>query len=239
MIKKLLTIDNGNTNPHVGIFHDDELAEVITLVELIENIERYQDYKAVLSSVGKNLEHTQLDFLEISPIKQNNLFLDMPFRYSETIGDDRLFQAYFVFKNFIRNDLEKILLIDAGTFTTVDIIDTKGFQGGYIFPGVQTFLNSYSRGKLLPVYETKDINIEHKEDLPDNTQDAITMATKIFVKETLQSIVNQTSPAAIIITGGHLDLVHDLLKEKNKGPIIMDPNLIHFSLKEIAIKLAD
>ncbi len=239
MIKKLLTIDNGNTNPHVGIFHDEELSEVITLNALIENIERYENYKAVLSTVGKNLEHTKLDFLEVSKHKSKNIFLDMPFQYSETIGDDRLYQSYFVFKNFIRDNLESVLLIDAGTFTTIDFINKKGLQGGYIFPGIQTFLNSYSRGELLPVFEAKNltINTEPHLSLPKTTEEAITKACEIFLSETLKSITAKRKPKAIIITGGFSNIIKEILDGKVQGPCLVDPNLIHFSLNEIAKKI--
>jgi len=239
MIKKLLTIDNGNTNPHVGVFHDEELQEIISLSKLIEHIEKYEDYKAVISSVGKNLAHTNLDFIEIAPEKKKNQFIDMPVHYSETIGEDRLFQAYFIYKNFFHKDLASVLLIDAGTFLKADMIDKNGFQGGYIFPGVQTFLNSYARGQLLSVFEASDLN-DKEYNLtknPNTTKDAIVDACEVFLVESLKAIIRDKNPEVILVTGGHAQLINNLLKDKVDRPIIEDLNLIHYSLKEIANKI--
>lgn len=232
----LVTIDNGNSNPHVGFFNGEDFEKVIKLSDFLVNQDNYLHYKSIKSSVGKEVAGLQLDNIDISKYKKDNLFFDMKIDYSKTLGEDRLVQAYFAYQSFILNKVEKILLIDAGTFTTADIITKNGFEGGYIFPGNQTYLNSYSNGELLPTYNSRDCSLVTESPLPTDTKEAILEGYKLSTKATFSKLIKDNNPSLILLTGGQSEYLKGFLEKESEVSVIHDPNLIHYSLFYIAKK---
>ncbi|MBY0413287.1 MAG: type III pantothenate kinase, partial [Bdellovibrionales bacterium] len=145
---RLVTIDNGNTHPNVGFFDNGVLKNVVSLKEY----HSLPDDFILISSVGKALPFKPSFDLKTKRTKDH--FFDMKVNYAETLGDDRMIAGYGVFKKIKSN--EKILLIDAGTFITCDIITNIGFEGGYIFPGINRFLKTYGESAQLPTL-SKDL----------------------------------------------------------------------------------
>lgn len=221
---RLITVDNGNTNPHVGIFENDLLSSVIPLKEYTQQ----KDDFILVSDVGAPLSFKpSFDLKTKRHTKENPHFFDMPVHYSETLGDDRLFLGYMLFKKIKKSD-EKILAIDAGTFITMDVVSSKGFMGGYIFPGLTTFLFSYARGSKLPVLTE---NRSNKNDLPHSTEEAILEAADNYLDAILEKIIKKASPSKIFITGGSLELIKNKIEKLSlKVPLEMDPHSIHSSL---------
>ena len=157
---RLITIDNGNTHPNVGIFNNGVLQSVVPLDQYTQNPDDY----ILVASVGYALPIKSNFDLKSKRTKTH--FFDMKVHYSETLGDDRLIASYGLFKKMKKN--EKILLIDAGTFITTDLITDDGFQGGYIFPGISRFLKTYSESAQLPSL-SKDLLFKGNADIPHTT----------------------------------------------------------------------
>jgi type III pantothenate kinase len=222
---RIITVDNGNTNPHVGIFQDERLQKIIPLKEFIPLNEDF----ILTSNVGEPL-HFKPSFNFKDKFK-NNFFFDMPVNYSETLGDDRLIIALALFEKLKTN--ESILSIDAGTFITLDLINHSGFQGGFIFPGVTTFLSSYQKGSLLPLLKIK--NDFELNELPHSTEDAILGATEIYLNSILENIIKKINPNKIIITGGSIELIKNKIVKLSLSKVQLEtvPHLIHLSLFEI------
>lgn len=221
---RVITVDNGNTNPHVGIFESGKLTAVIPLGQFTPK----DDDSIIASDVGAPLSlKLSFDLKEKRHTKNRPSFFEMPVRYSETLGDDRLITGYYIFKKIKEN--EKALVIDAGTFITIDVVSSIGFEGGYIFPGVKTFLSSYGRGAHLPVLDEKET--AKTDELPHSTEEAILGAKEIYLNSILKGIVTQTMPSKIFITGGAGELVESKVRELNlKVPLERDPHLIHSAL---------
>ncbi len=221
---RLITVDNGNTNPHVGIYLGDKLSSVIPLKEYSP----LQDDFIIVSDVGAPLSFKPSFNLKTKRhTKDNPHFFDMPVHYAETLGEDRLVLGYLLFKN-IKDTNERILAIDAGTFITMDIITSSGFMGGYIFPGMKTFLSSYSKGSKLPILSKNDLMIK---DLPHTTEEAIQGASDVYLDSVLGSVIKKTSPSKIIITGGSLEVIKNKIEMLNlKVQLESDPHLIHSAL---------
>jgi len=220
---RLITIDNGNSNPHVGIFQGEELLEVIALKEYSPLADDY----ILVSDVGYPLPYkASFDLKKIRHNKENPNFLEMPVHYSETLGDDRLFLAYFLFKKLEANEL--ILAIDAGTFITMDVINEKGFHGGFIFPGEQTFLDSYQKGSKLPVVSPRETLANT---FPQSTEEAIIGALNIYLDSILETVINKAAPSRIVITGGSQEIIKNkILKLNLVNQLETDPHLIHQAL---------
>lgn len=198
---RIITIDNGNTNPHAGIFVEGNLTEVIP----VSDFRPLEDDFVVASNVGKPLSvKVSYDLSLHRPVKNNPHYFEMPVHYSEALGDDRMIAAYGVFQE-LRSSQDKILIIDAGTFMTMDLVSAEGFLGGYIFPGLNTFLKSYQSGAQLPSlkWETP----LHLTSLPHSTDQAILGALELFLSATIIEVIKKTSPNKIILTGGSAEKI--------------------------------
>lgn len=233
----ILTLDNGNTNPHVGLFEDKKLLEVIPLSRLADSskLKSEKKIKVIVSDVGKSINLPEKILLEDSPLKiselrKNKSFLQMPVNYTQTLGEDRLCQSYFAFKT---SQFFPTVIVDAGTFTTVDLVNEQGFQGGLIFPGPKTFLNSYGNGQNLPQLSLDECDSERSLNrLPQDTDLAIKKGLEVFLKSIYDFVLNDLCPKNVILTGG---LAHTLLPffEKGQFKVQLEPHYIHKSLFSI------
>jgi type III pantothenate kinase len=216
---RIITIDNGNSNPHVGIFVNGELSSVIPLT----SYHKKDDDIIVISNVGKEI--SLKSNIDLKKFRTENEFFNMPINYAETLGDDRLFQSFLLFQNI--NTRDRILLLDAGTFLTADVITSVGFMGGYIFPGSKTFLKSYTDGHLLP--HVKSLTIT--ETLPYSTEEAISMAHEIYWESIIENLIKKISPNRIVLTGGDGQMLEKKIKRINlEFQPEFDPHLLHKSM---------
>lgn len=219
---RLVTIDNGNTHPHVAFFSNGVLQEVLPL-------DKYTpapgDY-ILISSVGPAI--TIKPSFDLKSKRSKTHFFDMKVNYAETLGDDRMIAGYAVYKKLKKD--EKVLLIDAGTFITIDLITNDGFQGGYIFPGIRRFLKTYSESAQLPTL-SKDQLFQGNDELPHTTNDAILKACELYLKSSVEEVVRKTSPDRIVLTGGSAMEIKNLISSEVQ--IEMDRHLIHSALSLI------
>ena len=161
-----LVIDIGNSLDKVAIFLEKELVasffyEKLTVNELSALKTEYPDIeRAILSSVASVepsvytwLKKTFSYFLEFNsrtPIPISNKY-----RTPETLGLDRLAAAIGARVLFPDKDL---LVIDAGTAITFDLIEAKGtFAGGNISPGLRSRVRALHEFTAnLPLTEEQD-----------------------------------------------------------------------------------
>lgn len=213
----LYTIDEGNTNARVGHFHAGKLLSVEKLKD-----EDTVDLPRISSSVKRNREEYLFNSLwqESSPAA----FCDMPVHYDKNqLGADRLYQAAFAY-NLYRE--QRTLIVDAGTFITVDEVTSRGFMGGFIYPGLNVFLSSYDQGDLLPALSTTDYNNEMIKDNPSTTKEAIISACHNYIKQLVSSLQVKKYDR-IILTGGAASFLVPLMKQDH---LLFAPYFIHHSL---------
>lgn len=218
---QVITVDLGNTNPHVGIYQNDKLEKIVPLEKISElNI----DPKTPLmtASVRKEQEKLLTGFSVIElPRISGMKFLDMPVNYSSSLGEDRLVQCYFLYKSM---EVEELCLIDIGTFITVDFVSkSEGYQGGFIFPGINTFVASYKNGARLPLLDRSQIDWQREVTLPHNTYEAISEATKLYI----QGVCGLFKENNIVLTGGDTAIVQDYFEQEQ---LMVQEQLIHDSL---------
>ncbi len=238
-----LTLDNGNSNPHVGIFRGHSLEGLLTMEEFLRSYSlsdlKKRNIPVAISNVGSGLD--KLAELKETIITFDNFlcdgkFLDMKTEYAQTIGNDRLFQSYYVFKQEIYNQKSKILLIDSGTFTTLDYITFEGHLGGHIIPGVNILAEGYRRGALLSEPTTNEL-MGQRFEIPKTTKSAICNGAALLIKSFLDKAISNFKPTQIIITGGRFELIESLIdSNKPKVQVKTAPNLIHHSLSYLISK---
>jgi type III pantothenate kinase len=219
---RIITIDNGNTNPHAGIFENDQLIAVQPLA----SFEQLPDDFILMSNVGKRITFTPN--IDLKQFRTPEKFFYMPVNYGLTLGEDRLYSAFYLYQSVKKT--ERVLLLDAGTFLTADLITEQGFIGGYIFPGSRTFLKSYTSGHQLPHIQSLQIT----EDLPASTEEAISMAHEMYWESILENLVKKISPSRIVLTGGDGQMLEKKYKKLNLTfPLEFDPHLLHRSMHSI------
>jgi pantothenate kinase type III len=236
-MQALITLDFGNSNPHAGIFTKENsgwnLKKIFKLSELNTGLNELNlnagNSSIVLSQVRSYDEELNalLDegylLTRVKDYWKGGRFAGMPVHYANSLGEDRLIQAFYVYKIIKEN----VLLIDAGTFVTMDIITASGFQGGYIIPGLKTYLQLFKQGELL---QTFDLEQTIQEELPQATSDAMSWSYYAFAA-LAKELVRKHNISKILITGGQ-----GAEWSKMFGPLDLSsniqlvPELIHSSL---------
>ncbi len=161
-----LVIDIGNSRTKVAIFSTHELVETFLFDELsIGKLKELRKKfpgteKAVLSSVA-SVDPILLTWLktEFPYFLELNYHTPIPvlnnYKTPETLGLDRLAAAIGARELFPDKDL---LVIDAGTAVTFDLIEASGtFSGGNISPGLRSrFRALHEFTKNLPLVKETD-----------------------------------------------------------------------------------
>lgn len=234
----LITLDFGNSNPHAGLFQKVngawDLIKVIPLAELA----------LYLNQLGMNANNSSVVVCEVKSREdeiqklqeqgflvtrvrdywRGTKFAGMPVNYAKTLGEDRLIEAFYCYKK------HKIptLLIDAGTFVTMDVVTENGFEGGYIIPGTKAYFEAYGSGEQL-----KDValNLSFTHTLPHETAQAITESYSAFAA-LAKKLMTEHKIQKIVLTGGSTSLWEGFLKSENESAVVEgNPHLIHWALQ--------
>jgi len=226
-MEPLLTINNGNTNTSVGTYKQG-LDRVVPLEELAQDL-KLKATHVLSANVGPDFEKWEgPKFISLCEIRNENSLLAMPINYSNTIGEDRLAGAYWVYKNWIQTKkANRVMLIDAGTFTTLDLITNDGFEGGHIFPGTDTLLKSFSNGTKLPRLRIREMT--EVSSLPKNTEEAIFGSVQLAERGLIEKWWDKFRPEIIILSGGLSFWYEKYLPRE----IIKEPNLVHLGLHQV------
>lgn len=233
----LVTIDFGNSHPHVGFFqkHANEwkLIKVCPFSEMSLYLSQLEmnpnNTSMVLSEVKsreEELETFKLQGFLITRIKdywRGNKFAGMSVNYTKTLGEDRLIQAFYLYKKLKKN----VLLLDAGTFLTMDVVTTSGFEGGYIIPSLKNYQSTFSLGEQLKEVELGN-SVSSK--LPQATQEA--MRDSYFAFAALaQKLISEHQVQNVVLTGGQAEFWKQIFDDLAVTAIVeVDPSLIHLAL---------
>lgn len=216
----LLAISVGNTRTRIGAFVDSKLEETETFAndgqeDLLKHVERSYSYlhdrdnayvllSSVNPSVATPLEHQLPKHIgrDVHRVERDIAIpIGRQLDREAIIGEDRLLNAaaaYDVLK-------QACVVIDAGTATTVDLVDGAGtFHGGAILPGVQLMLDSLaSRTAQLPetTFERPEEAVGH------NTihamQSGVFHGTRGAVRELVEQFAEQIGAFPMVVaTGG-------------------------------------
>ncbi|MDR2835361.1 MAG: type III pantothenate kinase [Bacteroidales bacterium] len=226
---KLYVIEN-NTIICKFIFEINEKFEI----KKIDFLNEYTIYKCIISTVRNQFDENFLNFLESKfdvfflshsmkfPVKIN-------YKIPETLGLDRI--AAVVGASVILPNTN-VLIIDAGTAITFDILNNNGeFLGGIISPGINTrflALNKFTE-KLPLISKCNQKNLLFGQ----TTEEAIICGVQngIFyeVKSNINHFQEKFDDLYIIFTGGDALFFENLFK----SCIFAEQNLIAIGLNKI------
>lgn len=207
-----LVIDIGNTRTKLALFNQHDLMFSVPIEQLNVNHlqmlkdEHIQLNQAILSSV-KPVDEELIRFLS-----QNfQLFIELDhhtplpienlYETPETLGKDRIAAAVGANELFPG---QNILIIDAGTAITYDVVSEKNeFLGGNISPGLQMrfkALNQFT-GKLPLINYSDDFQL-----IGTNTEEAIRAGVQngilYEIERTIETFNRNYENLQIVMTGG-------------------------------------
>ena len=213
-----LTIDIGNTNIMICLFSNQK-----KLKSYIFNTTNLCSKKLLKSLINLNLKNTNIIISSVVPVVTNILTdffksKKLNFYYArdliklfnlktnmtnkKKIGDDRLVNILYAKELFSKS----IMVIDFGTATTIDVLDSKGvYDGGIITPGIDLSLKSLQKGTAkLPLVKFKKI----KRVVGKNTMEAIQSGFFWGYISMIQGLVKKVEIEKkknfkLIITGGN------------------------------------
>lgn len=227
------SIDIGNSRIKVGIFENGELLESSVLDEpsLLSYLKTRKVDRVIFSSVGgqkKVIEQLEGNFSELHEFKRTTrLPLEISYTTPKTLGLDRLAAAVGAMQHFVG----PLLVIDAGTCITCDLIDAENiFVGGSISPGLQMRLKAmHTFTDRLPFLEVE----RPGEGVPDSTKEAMLVGAVIGAKYELIGFIEhykrQFPEIKVILCGGDAKYF-DKMNELN---IFVLPNLVLEGLNAI------
>ena len=241
-----LVLDLGNTYGKIAVCDNKKVVETasyekITSREISYFHIRYSGLKGVIISSVVNYSREIIDYLgsiyatcieldHSTPIPLENRYLT-----PDTLGYDRIASAVGAYTIYPGKN---VLVIDAGTAITYDIVTAKGeFLGGSISQGVEI------RFKSLNKYTTRLPHLERPEQTPplvgSSTREAIQSGIVnglLFEMDGFIDAISKEYPKLqVVLTGG--DAKYFVGKLKNS--IFVDPNLNLIGLNRILEHNAD
>ena len=233
-----LIVEQGNTSLKVAVFDNERILSVnykdsndISWINKI--LEQYRPTKCIMSSV------TGKDDMLINNLKENLSFflwfdehalvpIKIEYKTKDTLGKDRI--AAIIGAKYLQPD-RNVLVIDAGTAITYDVLEKSGvFIGGNISPGLTTrfrSLNTFT--KKLPL-------IKEKDDVPflgKCTESAILAGVVNGIVYEMDGYIDalkaKYSDIFIFLTGGH----SFYFERRLKNHIFADANLVLNGLNRI------
>ena len=205
-----LIFDIGNSGTKMAIFDGHEKVTSFRTREfscekLASKLSKYPADKAIICSV-RHMPEFIWDLLTINIPYVHNLSNEskLPFKIEyetpESLGPDRIAAAAGAYALFPG---KKILIIDAGSAITIDLLAGKSFKGGNISPGINMRFRALHRftGKLPLVHPAENYSSPGR-----NTIEAITAGVLngvIYeINEYIRTFEKKYSGLEVIIAGG-------------------------------------
>jgi len=232
-----IVIDLGNSRAKAAVFYQNEITTLHTIEEPSPeklralNLDRYNLNAGIISSVAGDpgmymAVYSDLPWIELNagtplPIKNN-------YQTPETLGKDRL--AGVVAAHLIKPG-QDLLIVDAGTALTFDMISRSGiYSGGSISPGMSMrFKALHTFTNRLPLLNSREIDYLTGH----NTQESILSGVINGMRAEIDGIIDEYRISwpdiSVILTGGDTYYFEKILKNN----IFAFPNLVLTGLKLI------
>ncbi|MDB4859479.1 type III pantothenate kinase [Candidatus Marinimicrobia bacterium] len=215
----ILVIDIGNTFIKCGVFDRKDLIDrlaIQSINELSSILKKYKLNKVIISSVVPEKSKDFINYINqklnitIHVISYKDTNLKLKVEEPVTIGNDRICNIYSAIKNYTG----PIIIIDFGTATTYDVINSNNeFIGGIIAPGIETSIkNLISKAALL-----KDIKFKFPQSvIGKNTTTNIQSGVMYGSISQVEGLINKielesNEKYTVLLTGGFSELLSPYL----------------------------
>jgi len=233
-----LVADIGNTTIKIALISDNKIVSKekfsfpdITGIEKIP--ERYSFQKAIISSVreipagfAKSVEHSA-EFFHILTHRSGIPF-EIIYDTPETLGMDRLAAVAGVYNKYGLGD---VLVIDAGTAITYDLLLGGKYVGGSISPGIEMrfrALNTFT-GKLPLVGKTDEEVTFPATDTVKGIRAGVINGVVFEINEYIRKFGKHHTNSVTMITGGDSEYLGRKIDHKH----LTEPDLVLLGLNNI------
>ena len=234
-----LVIDIGNTRTKFSVFNNGEVLITVPVDEFLpEHIDLLQnehpDLKKVILSAVKDyspklktsLQNKFEQFIELN--ENTQLLIENCYKTPETLGKDRIAAVVGGFDLYPETNL---LIIDAGTAITYDILNEKHqYLGGNISPGIEMrykALNQFT-GKL-PLINHKNFDKLYGTTTEEAIWAGVQNGVVFEVDKAIDTFKEFYKNLKVIITGGDADF----FDKKLKNSFFVNFNLTALGLNSI------
>lgn len=232
-----LIIDIGNTLTKVAIADGKDVNFFQSYPELdidvlMPIINEFKTERCIVSAVGKIPVNTLVWLRQILPVHiagaNTNIPLKNDYSTPETLGFDRL--ALAVGANYLF-PTQNVLVIDAGTAITYDLVTSKGeYRGGAISPGLRLrfkALNDYT-AKLPLIEHFKVVDIVGTSTV-ECISSGVINGTVLEIEGYVGKINSIYEGCVVVLTGGDANFLANMLKNS----IFVNPFLMVIGLNRI------
>jgi len=165
------------------------------------------------------VEDIRAEFPSVNLVKTSKQYRKLTLSYDDSskFGVDRFLAMLGALERFPE---EPLLVIDAGSAVTFDVIDSQGIhQGGLIMPGIKALRESFIK------FSTNDLSLKTTE-LKNSTKEAWQSGTHVMLVSAINSQIQnfelQYPDGVVTICGG---IVKDILNDLPKSVKFFD-NLV-------------
>lgn len=233
-----LIVEQGNSSTKVAVYDKGMLLEYfqfkhLVIQDLLPLFDKYELTQGILSTVVQEDEELTR-FLEsrlayfIFLDETVSLPIKIEYKTPSTLGKDRI--AAVVGANYLKPGRD-ILVIDAGTAITYDLIDATGtYLGGNISPGMTTrfkALNHYTQ-RLPLVQETEEVPFMGF-DTESAIQAGVINGILFEMDGYIETCCKKSLSLLVFLTGGH----SIYFERRLKNSIFADINLVLTGLNRI------
>ena len=222
-----VAVDVGNTNITIGIFEENKIIDILRLksdpnltqkeyeIILKEKIGKYKNSICVIGSVFDELNSLLFGAFN-NVLAAEPILIEQSWKFNvkkdpkDAVGIDRL--ANVTEAEYISN--LPLIVIDAGSCTTFDILDRNGkFIGGAILPGIRMQLLAMNKfTSKLPYVEPDSSPLA----IGYNTKDAMLAGVIRGHAGSIEKLLKESEKelgesATIIGTGGFIDIVKNYI----------------------------
>ena len=210
----IILIDIGNSRTKYAQLREGQLSVTTQLNNqdfTVAYFAKHFSYasQVVVANVAKSSLTTELaswcseqkiSFKQVHSEQKKNALLSA-YQKPSTLGIDRwlaLLGTIHLYPN------ENVLIIDAGTATTVDLLANNGqHQGGWILAGIKALFNSILTHSTLVHAENKTLpSLAFGSNTSDNVNNACWAATLGMIEQAIEQAQALASIDRIILTGG-------------------------------------
>ncbi|RKZ33078.1 hypothetical protein DRQ33_04790, partial [bacterium] len=226
--ERILILDIGNRYAKIYITEGDELGAEWSFAKgkpdwiqrLGDIAERSNSSQAIIVSVVPNLTEMAVMTLEQSGVNSTvvsgDMDLPMKFDYGALgkLGADRIADAIGAWQ-FYGEDTDSLLVVDAGTAITIDLVRQGTFLGGAIIPGLDMMKNAlYSNTAQLTLPDNK-ITAQ----FPGKGTEQCIVAGSISaavgaIRFLWNKFIQKDEYARIILTGGDSKILAKFMKDE-------------------------
>jgi len=226
-----ITLDEGNTYVKLALFDNDTLVSKYNNIDLNFAIKLLPKCDRLILSTVKNKSNFKTLFSNKNFVLLNNstpLPIKILYKSPTSLGNDRIALAVGAITNFPNKN---VLVIDAGTCITYDLINSKKeYLGGSISPGIQMRYNALHQfTSQLPLLESVDTAMLTGVNTEESIHSGIINGVLVEIDGIIQRYTNQYPDIKVIVTGGNAKFFDKGLK----NTIFANPDLLMQGLNKI------